>query len=167
MKLSLCVIYIYLVTSINMHLHEHSFIIAFRSSKNNPYWFLIIWLQSIFILFLSTIFKIFFADDSDYLPSMPEWSWFHCIFLSHRITNLSSLYKVIISRFLGLSVWEYISLSIANLSWMPTNLFPPHLQPFFAFTTGLMIFRQNHWMTIGIKWSCANRFCPSAWQFVL
>ena len=74
--------------------------------------------------------RFFFANDSDYLPSMPEWSWFHCIFLSHRITNLSSLYKVIISRFLSLSVWEYISLSIANLSWMPTNLFPPHLQPF-------------------------------------
>ena len=37
--------------------------------------------------------RFFFAHDSDYLSSMPEWSWFHCIFLSHHITTLSSCTK--------------------------------------------------------------------------
>lgn len=127
MKLSLCIVYIYLVTFMYMHLNEPSTIIAFRSSKNYHYWFLIIWLQSIFILFLSTIFKIFFCP----------WfwlsfinAWMELISLYIPLTSYYNpffLYKVIISRFLSLSVWEYISLSIANLSWMPMNLYPPHL----------------------------------------
>ena len=166
MKLSLCIVYIYLVTSMYMHLHEPSTIIAFRSSKNYHYWFLIIWLQLIFILFLSTIFKIFFAHDSDYLSSMPEWSWFHCIFLSHRITTLSSCTKSSLADS-SASVFGNTFHCQLLICHECQRTFTLPILAFYAFSTGLMIFRLNHWMTIGIKWNCANRFCPSAWQFVL
>lgn len=107
-----------------------------------------------------------------------HWFWLSCHqflklvnFIVHPspsdLTTLLSisLYMDIITPFFSiLSVWEYISLSIANLSWMPMNLFSPNL--FWPLQLQLNDFWTDSLNDNKIKRSCVNRFCPSAMWFI-